>query len=443
MKNKLDNNRLGLGISILIFKLLLEFSYVILLAGKEYYPIEDINWAKYIIGCLCIVALFYCVDINCKRISSFLLLLLLVTQIIPITCIYAVANKSTKYYLAICASLLFVEIVVRMTYNIKDVKYSLDNNDIFARIEERLKKLSSIVILFFFSIIVIITVYLIIENGLPSMMALNFENVYRLRSQMEGKIGYHMDMVIKSSVMIIAPFLFANCKKNITRVSLIIYILVIYLYTGNKTFLFSIPLIVAVYLWGMKTNDYRNIWNYILGILSILMLVALIIPESRIITRWIYSLLVRRSLIVPAVIKFTHYDFFCSHPKLGLDGVISDKILHVNTIYSNTNVFKEISNWAYGLPEMNANTGFLAEGYARFGMIGVVTINAIYGLMLILADFFQNRVGYVRATTTLIYIFFSLTDTYLLGQIFRGTWLVVTLIMLLYIPEKDVTDEKL
>ena len=70
---------------------------------------------------------------------------------------------------------------------------------------------------------------------------------------------------------------------------------------------------------------------------------------------------------------------------MGLYAVFPRWIFPISSYYENIDFQHEIGAIYYGAPDMNANTGFFAEGYLRFGHIGTILNSSISGLVYFLS----------------------------------------------------------
>ena len=146
----------------------------------------------------------------------------------------------------------------------------------------------------------------------------------------------------------------------------------------------------------------------------------------------IYSLLGRRTMMVSAVNKFKYYDFFSDNPKMGLAGIFPRWLIPISNPYEGETIGKIIADIYYNKPEMNSNTGFLAEGYMRFGYIGIFVGLGIYAAILRLLDRMQIRAGYGLTVSIFIYPVFTLTDAHLMDSLILGPWMILLIIAILY-----------
>ena len=88
-----------------------------------------------------------------------------------------------------------------------------------------------------------------------------------------------------------------------------------------------------------------------------------------------------------------------------------------------------ISQQYYNMPKMNSNTGFMVEGYMRFGIFGMFLVFFLFAILLVLIDNVQYRTSYTYAIGMFSYMIYTLSDGYLLTLV---PWLPAILFLFLY-----------
>lgn len=419
-----ENQRILQFVGMLLYKLATELGYSLFLQGRDalYYPVLDLNLLKYLNGWIWCIVLYLVIRHGREKTSSFMLMLLYISQVIPITAVYALLNKSALYYNLTCLAILFCELFIAAV-NVKSGMNTVKNvwgNIVFK------------VLVF---VIVVFLVSLFLKNGLPTLIALNIYKVYELRRSNLFQIGKYGNYLLNYLTYIILPFLIAeriDKRKYRDAFLFCIVVFIIYLYTGHKSFLFSIPLVIFCSIWMKRKGAYRSIFTIFSFGFVLLVLLAFMVPffES------VYELIGRRVFIVSAINKFTYYDFFMENPKMGLAGIFPRWLINIENPYGDGVIGKIIAGAAYNLPDMNANTGFLAEGFMRFGYIGIFIGMAFYTVLLQLLDYFQDKTGYPLAVSAFVYPMLMLTDSHLIDSVFFGNWMIGILLILLYREKK-------
>lgn len=409
---------------ILVYKIVLELGYVFVLAGKVQYFQMDFSMWKYVIGTIWIIVLFLNIRHEERKASTFLLDLHLIIAMIPIAVVYGLWNRNSIYFNLLCFAFFIAELLVKASRNPENTSSVVINR-------------FSYFILFGCALVILGMVgYTIGVNGLPSLTALNILDVYELRGGDYFISNEYINYLYRWMMVVILPFALAYClvkKRYILATMCVMVALLFYLYSGNKTNLFVIPLVLGAYVFSkFKDTNYR-----FHGLLTVVL--VLTVPLSKFIDLP-FSLFVRRTLVIPANLKFLYYDFFTNNQKLGLSGTLWGSKLGLDYPYDQK-IGYIISEEYFGLPEMNSNTGFLAEGFSRFGFIGIFLVLIIFAIMLILLDRLQKRAGYTFTVTMGIYPIFTLNDGQLIDSLIFGPMLALLVIILLYhdnhIKEKE------
>lgn len=413
---------------ILIYMFALSWGYAHILAGKvQYFQLDFVLW-KYLIGSLWIIVLFLNIRHEERTVSSFLLNFHLIIGIIPIAVIYSLCNGSTAYFTVLCIAYLVAELLVK-------VKWKKEGFSSFY-----IERFTQFVLFGCMLVVLGILGYTFMTNGLPTLTALNFSDVYDLRGDGYFITNEYLNYIYRWTMAVFLPFLLAYflVKQRYLLATICVMIsFVFYLYSGNKTNLFLIPLVIGVYIFAQyKDTNYR-----FYGLFTLVL--ALTVPLTTLANFYMpFSLFVRRTLVIPANLKFVYYDFFSNNPKLGLSGTLWGSKLGVTYPYEKK-IGYIISEEYFGLPNMNSNTGFLAEGFSRFGYVGIFLVLILFAMILILLDRLQRRTGYTFAVTMSVYPIFTLNDGQLIDSLIFGPMLVLLLVILLYHDNHSKEGEEL
>lgn len=417
LKNSVESKIVLFFIITVGYKFILDIGFVTVLSKVDMsYPM-DFNIFKYIIGIIFVMLIFVCIDHKEKLISNFAFELHLYIGIIPLSVIYAFCNESTVYFVSTCCAFILVIIC----FNLKS--YVAVDNLI------RIKDIKYIVFICFTLVVSIVFIYIIINNGLPTLTALNIYDVYELRRENSFIQNKYIGYLYQWIIYIIIPFIIAYClvkKKVLISIILFICIFILFLYSGNKTSLFSIPLILVGYILSQRKSTNLKLFSlFSLGILfSTLIYLALGNYNF-------YTLFVRRVLLLPAQIKFYYYDFFSHNNYVGFENTLWGSIFGFDPQYS-YGVSNTIGSIYYNSIDCNANAGFMAEGYMRFGILGIFIAFIVFAFVLYLLNMLQKKTGYTFTMTAFIYAIYSLNDRGIIDPIIFGPFLILCLICIFY-----------
>ena len=430
--DSMSADTLNMFFAMLLFKLACDTGYWYLISWDTQTYRAEISWAKFLIGLICCCCLFWGIDHKSRKPSAFFLNLIFLLQIIPITTIYALGNDNTVYYVSLCTGMAVCELIVR-SKNTFEVRREMN--------------ISMLFVLLCGCITIGTVVILIYKYKVPSTTAMNIYRVYELRgsgSFASGKIfsSYFLPWI----TVVFIPF---GIGKSIERKKYLVTFIccsilaLLYLYSGNKTYLFAVPLVTICTLWARRRNYYNEVYISICFVYAIVVVFALLEDNEQGLFSGIYSLFGRRCMIVPANNKFKYYDYFSNHPLMGIYGMFPRFLMPIRSYYENIPYTFVISDIYYGKPEMNSNTGFMAEGYMRFGYIGIIGIFVLLAFILKGIDRFEMRTSVQLAIGLFVYPIFGLADAHLIDSLVLGPWMILVIILLIYKEKPAKNDERI
>lgn len=421
--NSLLHSKIAIVGLMLVYKLLTDWCFFRILAPVDSAYELFFNPFKFIVGIVVCIVLFVVPLCNTANVSSFFLILINLTQIVPITTIFSFSDENAEYYLLLCLAFLICETITVFSSAIV-VWFSLDKKVIVG--------ISLLIILGLLAIIVV-------KYGGPSLTALNIYSVYEMRESGNFSLSKYSGYIFKWAIYAIIPFLTALAiykNKRIISIGFIAVLFLLYLYSGHKAILFSAPLILVIGVWSKRNDFLREFCLFFCFAFSILITLTLLIGKPSGIVYEIYSLLCRRTMILSANNKFLYFDYFTEHPKLGFYGMIPTFLIKLNSPYEAINYSYDISAVYYDAPNMNSNTGFLAEGFMRFGIIGILLSMLLFAFILKQFDGFQRKTSFSFAATAFVVPVFLLNDAHLLDELVFGFWMIIELILIFYPSNK-------
>lgn len=416
---------------LIITKTILEISFSYFLAPLNDDYSFDFSIFKYCNGWVWFLLIFIAIGkIDNKKVSTLFLYLHFYIGIVPIICIYAFMNQNSVFFNCVCGLYFFI-VMIMYYFDLQIIKAQLDIN-IFYR------SCSNIIIIGSVGILIFVVIYIMYKNGLPSSGILNLLDVYKIRASyfISNKYVNYLYDIVNYAIM---PFLFGYCaykKRYVLMTLLAILVYVFYLYSGNKTTLFSLIILIAVFICSNVVNANKLLMNlFSIGITgcSVLWMVGgSYMP---------YSLFVRRMLLDSAINKFFHFEFMLENPVRGFSGTILGKITGENSALYNGILFDEsiplaIGRIFYG-SEVSANTGFLIEGFERFGYLGFIVTGVAFVICLKAIDRLQKNTTYQFALIATIYFVFSLNDKFLIDSMLFGPGLYIIVLACFFKLDED------
>lgn len=354
----------------LVYKLVYELAYIYVVSPMYSYMelTYTPNYTKLIISIL-IMGICVCfLPTNAKKASTFRIDVFFIFTIIPISGMYWMKDQSTSYFF-MC--ILSFEIVIFISNMFKEKSKRIKFN----------RMIDPCVILL---ILVILGILLLtVKYGFANLTALNLEDVYEVRSMRKysGITAYIVNWLPKAIIPCFMVFSLYG-KKYVYFMISVSAQFYLYLFTGAKTTLFSIVLILFSYiLMNKNTSKYIERWSQflILGVGGSVLLAW----KSKSIT--LLAIVCMRLSAVPANISFKHYNFFSENPKLYFSETIFGRIFGIKSPYP------EFSTMMLGGAGGNANTGYLGDAYANGGFIVMIIYSVILALIFRVIDSMDKK----------------------------------------------------
>lgn len=424
---QLNENQLFEPICILLYKIIFDFSYMVLMQGDatEAYKL-NFNIYKFIFGYFIIIGMYFIINKINGNLSRSIIKIFFCLMFIPITTMYAGKNYLTTNYLLILIEFL----IIILTIIILEELFKKNKKNHIRVENKKFLMVTSNIIYYAFLINTIIVIFACFYyNGLPSLEAINISNVYEVREQfyLPKILNYLYNFEVKF-ILTFLIILYLHKKKYIQLSLMILALLILYLYKGDKITLLSLPLAIGVYYIFKLYSKYK-VDKFIPCIFTVIVTISSIMYN---IVRMIFSVFVRRLLIVPANLKFIYLDFFSKNPKIGIVGTIFNAIVKMQDPYANMPYQNLMAGIYIGSYEMYSNTGFLAEGYARFGYIGIIIIPIIFGIILSIINNSANKNGISFMMAIAALPFLNLNDSFLLPSLTFGGILLLIIVSIFF-----------
>lgn len=226
---------------------------------------------------------------------------------------------------------------------------------------------------------ILVIVRFIALNGL-SIFNLDIMKVYNYRlalgETMGGILAYLDSWVMK----IINPFCIVyslSKRKNGAAFIFFIFQVILFGFSSQKSVLFQGIFIVFVYFCFPILIKKATIVKYFILSLIPLLFISITKQENDIIT--IIRALYNRAFFTPSKINFHYYEFFSSN---GFDWFRQSFLRHFLASKYDVILPRLIGLEYYNNAETNANTGFLASGYAQGGFFVMFIYSIIVGIII-------------------------------------------------------------
>ncbi len=395
---------------------------------SEIWPLE-LNPLKLILASFSVVVMLLLVPSD-RSITGLFITIILYIVIFPIGVLYACQDRNTIYFFSVFLCFSLVEFFIQyITPHPVTIKAETGNT---------LKTVP-----FFGIVILLLTIVFIFrERGAPSLSSMDFSITYDIRSSYEisSLTSRLFDITTKAIIPVLIATYFLK-KKYYKVLALLLIQFAFFLWLANKTTIFSIGVLIAGFLLA-KAKDGTALFSRLMcfGIAGISVLEGLTSQIENGISRIIYfaySLLVRRTLFLPAHLKYSYYDYFVvkGNPLEVFFGTFIAPILTrlgIYDPYENLSYTKIIGKLYMDMDGSNANTGVFGTEIANFGYLGILVAAVLLLLFLICVKKSEATNGRVFTCCIAIYTVFSFSDSGVIRLIDYSPMLLIALILSFY-----------
>ena len=373
-----------------------------------------------------------------NEITILYLYIILFLVIIPLTVTYVGGQSSGFYVFSVIGVYAGAEIIA---CHVKLKEVQIDNG--------RGKGLSYLLVAGAIIYVAVTVVLLFMKLGVPKTTALNLTKIYEIRETLP--VSARLYNMFQMTAKAILPFLLAIAlfKKNRREVILLLGVqFLLFLWLANKTTLVSLGVFLFGYYFSKKENTTALFCKAMtIGVLALTILEGLNTGEQTGLAKTIasvFSIFIRRTVFVPAVLKGHFFEFFVSmnNELVGLFGTMVAPLLTrmgVYEPYADLTYTKVIGNLYAG--GANANTGMFGKELAHFGYLGILVAGVCLILFLLAVKVCESRNGKQFACGISIYIIVSLQDAGSM-EIITFSPMLMVFIMLLIFNMKDYMEKR-
>lgn len=292
--------------------------------------------------------------------SDYSIIIITLFYFLPGNILYVYGNWKESYYLFHLLSYLSLSIVNEI---IPEIHFSRS----FPR--KQYTDILPLVSYFISFSVILITFY---YNRLQ--INLNLKDLYSLRAEwnasgMPNIFNYYIPFTARITPILL---IFALMEHRILLSCLLFFSqLASFSFGGMKYTLFALILGLLFYFFGKDINTRKVIIYFTLFVAICLLECLLMKDQMPLLT--IYTL--RRISFVPNQIGYYFFSFVQNHDYL----YYSESFLRHFIRYPYSDAFPHvIGNYAFGSPEMGANTGLFAEGFSQIGWLSLPVYAFLY-----------------------------------------------------------------
>ena len=405
-------------IGIILFKLILDFSYIDFVVPYYGYMGFDIYFDlfTYLEGWFWTLIPFLLLLRHKEHNLYSILLLSFLLLLVPTTTLYAFNNEpAVSFY-----SMVLPYTAMLLALSTKRVRiYYFPYG----------KKLAIGIALF---MVMIVLAHYILTVGLGHIN-FNLSKVYELRkseyglASNAGLYGYFNPWVTKVFNLFLISVALLRKKYLFALLFVAIQILLFGL-SGHKSVLFSLLLLGGLYLFD-KFKHQTAIIIYSLTALIGIVLIYFYLFSNPILP----SILIRRVFFVPTLLNYVYMDYFTAH-----DFLYWSNSLLKNIFLYPYNVSPVFVIGAYlDRPDMAANTGLFGSGYMQLGIFGIILYTFIVTVLINLIQQFQQLPKWmINAIVLMPMLSLFISSDLPTALLTHGLLIAVVILYLYSTPEK-------
>lgn len=370
-------------INTLIFYTLLSYGYYFFFYIFQNYTNKigfelHVNYFKCIEGIVIIllVALFYIYnDINESVYLAFTFILFIFI-IVPSASYYFLSNNSREYFYLQILSIIILNLGFIINRRFTKNTEKEDNTNKSLKGVNKYQKAAKYTFLGIIGAFMLTDVVIFLKYGHSLLYLFNLDKVYGIRIASRAEVPKKLGYIISWSAMVIVPSSiawFVKIKKYYLIIIPAVIQILIFTIGGTKSHLFTLILVSFIFI----LYTWKKLQLF-LPFLNFLMAITLLLKNA-----FIMAVVIRRAFFFPQSISYNYYKFFTQFPQLHLSNSILKSIYH--------NQYKIdipfiISRYIYKTPVMSANTNYIANAFANYGALGVITFSIILALILIVIE---------------------------------------------------------
>lgn len=362
---KLDINKASFFLLVLLFRVVLDFSYAHYVSELFSYDGfgYDFQVINYLVSWVLYVVSVVMVSDRILRVSHYFFATAVLSIVAPLTSMYGLDSERSIWPVFVSiAALFWVSFLSRLAVisfkGLPPVKFG--------------RPLAMAVSIAF---VLFLMVWFFVSGAKPN---LNISEVYDFRQAnadvaAKGVFAYTNNWTYQIfSVYLMCMALYA--RRYVIFLVLFIVQIYFFAFASHKSILFLPLLVLSVWFYFRHSNSLLMLPLAFIALLLVAMLANSLFDDL-----WMISMVARRVFFVPASLCFTYFEFFANHAHTYWANSILSAFLAYP--YGDIGIPYVIGDFL-GKPEMGANNGFISSGYAHAGVWGVFFYATILGVLL-------------------------------------------------------------
>lgn len=410
-------------VSVILFRLILDASFLFYLDKQFNHTGFILNFSiyDYALSWIGLISIFLLLPKQNKKISEIAIQFMFVMIYIPFTSYFGLSDASLSWFFYFSLFWIFLGSLNYISFSFKFLKFPIYFSN---------------QILFFLTGSIVFIIFGILFYFVDFRLNFDLYAVYQIRSENPtGHIpfaGYYLNWTAKVFLPFLLMYSVIKIKPAINLYSIVFSIMIFILFsiTGHKAYLFIIPMLIGTVLL-IKTSSFYFHLVIAISTISILGLIVFVTLGSD----TIVTMIVRRTMLLPAQISFHYFDFFENQPIYLSNSVLSsikDYPFEIEPAFL-------IGEKYYNKPDMSANNGIISDGFMQFGIIGIFMWSFVLFVILKLLDTFVNGKNNLILWPIILVGIKSFIDGALFTSLLTHGFLVMMLLCYLYPKLKNTS----
>jgi len=364
MLMQLDKHRVWFIVLVLLFRCLLEVSYVSVVSPFFSYSgfLLNFSYFNYFLSWVIFLSGFLGLSDRLNNLSDIFYITGFMLVMAPLSVLYGYDSDRELY--PVIVSSAAIAFVIFIT-SIKSIS--------FRKLPTVKGGLTYAVVISAMFVIFLINWYYI--SGVS--FNLDLKKVYDFRIDNQDLAGGALFSYTNNWTFKIFNMFLLSVALLYSRFFLALLIMVVQVYffaaSAHKGVLFTPFIIVGAWFYFKKSNSLVFV-PAALSLLVLLTLVTFYLVDDIALS----SFFSRRLFFVPANLTYAYFDFFSQNPNI----IWSNSVLSSFLEYPYDSSMAKVIGGFLGSPDMGANNGFVASGYAHAGIFGVFFYSLIIGMIL-------------------------------------------------------------
>lgn len=384
-------------IILVIFKILLEVSYIIFVNPVFSYDgftkeMSMIKLAESYFMAAVIFVFMISLEKHKNSPSKIIVYLLGLFLFVPITSLFWLQNQPRSFMYFILLAMIIIVGFERVLPKIKFFS---------------LKEGKTLVVLLIIIISIIVYGILIFQGGL-SRININLMEVYEVREKYTNTNNRVLGYLLPWQAHVVNMLLLALAlykKRYKMALSALFLQLLLFSMTNFKSFLFAPFVLLFFYLFEKTKLKNKLLLTISLGTTFVISISLFIYSAYN--TILLASIFIRRLFFVPAYLHFVYFSFFEKIEKYKLSHSFLD-FLFDNP--HNVNPVKLVASNYFG-KDFAPNVGFFGDAYLNFGYFGIVLFALLLAILLKVIDTVSTSVPVSLSVSILIIPSMSLINS--------------------------------